>query len=214
MPHQRDSFLKTIYGTPVCNKPMVKDNQIPENNSNETREIRGHRHDEGLTPPLLSHSQLYNGIKVYSIVFVLCVLISIIKYMSDWDPLDRALFYTPECMRKLTGNNAPCSWWPLSHFVMYTILGILSPKYWLLWTVLGILYECFECVLGRLLNGPYNSENMIANRKTQYGCRWMDGSSRDIIFNSLGLAVGYAVRVLANRLAPTNGLESWPVDRC
>ena len=80
-----------------------------------------------------------------------------------------------------------CSWWAISHFVFYAILGFLFPKYWVLLIIIGILFEGFEYLWGRYYEGKSNVR--FFNNK-EIDAPYFFFNIRDIIANILGLTFG------------------------
>ena len=65
-----------------------------------------------------------------------------------------------------------CGFWCISHFVMYMCLGYFSPNYWYIALVVSTVWESIEIYMEHI--GLPVSGNL----------------TKDIITNSLGLAVG------------------------
>ena len=90
-------------------------------------------------------------------------------------------------------NKPCCSWWPVSHFILYFILGFLYPGYQFEFIIIGIGWELFEHLtspISKLMRT--NNENV---KNIEY-TSWISGSFNDIIFNIAGLYTG----VILNRL--------------
>lgn len=86
------------------------------------------------------------------------------------------------------------SGWPLSHFLLFAILGYLYPDSWIFMTIMGILWECIEHAInliqpGRPEHRPSALTQTEDDETTEY-THWMAGRSQDILFNSAGLLVG------------------------
>ena len=90
-------------------------------------------------------------------------------------------------------NKPCCSWWPVSHFILYFILGFLYPDYQFEFIMIGIGWELIEHVsspISKLMRA--NNENLTDIEYTS----WVSGSFNDIIFNIIGLYTG----IILNRL--------------
>ena len=94
------------------------------------------------------------------------------------------------------------SFWPVSHFIMYTCLGFSASSWWWLWFILGVGWELFEYELGVL---SQHAQKKMETRTIhfahamgfqQYGAKWMNGSFSDLVFNAAGLAAGMALSTL------------------
>ena len=59
-----------------------------------------------------------------------------------------------------------CSYWSISHFIMYLILGFLFPKCWVLMLIVGIGWEILEFAAGL-----FDSNNR-GNSSIQYSTKW------------------------------------------
>lgn len=100
------------------------------------------------------------------------------------DPLNKKLFSV---------GPITVSWWPISHFILYTILGFLFPKCWLLIMVLGILWEIFEFITGLVL---HKRRYVYTTKGVQYNDKWWAPNVFDPLFNALGFLTGYGLHVL------------------
>jgi hypothetical protein len=135
-----------------------------------------------------------------SLSFMILIALIIIIYYSTFvrnditsDPLNIIVFRI---------GDKCCSFWPITHFVFYSILGIISKteNYILLWT-LGILWEYLEGLFSILNNPKYLNIPYLFNKETnnsdtsnfEYKQFWV-GSEKDIVFNSLGLICGYCIK--------------------
>jgi hypothetical protein len=93
-----------------------------------------------------------------------------------------------------------CSWWPMTHFVLFFIIGTLVPDKGIIPIyIMGILWEVFENIVGRSTNMPKNV--IRSNNKLQYNYLWWSGSLKDVWFNGVGLCMGYVFKLfLKNRI--------------
>ena len=90
-----------------------------------------------------------------------------------------------------------CSWWPISHFVLFFFLGVLFPKCDAPVLIAGILWEGVETVLSWVSNNK-NYQAMRTGDDVEYSKTWWAGSMKDIIFNFAGFYTG---KVLASQLS-------------
>lgn len=93
------------------------------------------------------------------------------------------------------------SWWRISHFLMYFVLGFLFPQCWLFLVVIGFFWELFEFAVQFF---AYQDRHRIDNRDNDasyrqqqtaapaidYDTVWWTGSFQDIVYNLLGLFAG------------------------
>ena len=82
-----------------------------------------------------------------------------------------------------------CSWWPLSHFIFFLIIGILFPDCDLPAILGGIAWELTEVgvyyAIGQDRQGTRNGDGKI-----QYAESWWMGSTQDIVMNIVGFYLG------------------------
>lgn len=83
-----------------------------------------------------------------------------------------------------------CSWWPLSHFIVFFILGVFFPSCDVLVIGAGILWELFEMVMAKLFNRQRQGIRRDTSNRVEYSSNWWAGSLKDIIFNILGFYSG------------------------
>jgi hypothetical protein len=78
------------------------------------------------------------------------------------------------------------SFWPISHFVVYFILGLMFPHPGcaVFFMVGGVLWEVFEEFMGTIA-----SNNVVVAEGVQYRS-WWSGRVDDIFYNALGYFVG------------------------
>lgn len=91
--------------------------------------------------------------------------------------------------------NFDCSWWPVSHFLLYGILGYYYPEQYLLILSIGVLWEIIEyiaeiVVMKKKKRKPLREED----GSIQYCECWWQGGISDIIFNTIGFMFGYMLR--------------------
>jgi len=72
-------------------------------------------------------------------------------------------------------NNFECDLFCVSHFIMYILLGYLSPNYWCISFTLSILWEYLEIYLSNM------------------GILIIPNLKNDIITNTLGLIIGIII---------------------
>ncbi len=139
--------------------------------------------------------------KVVAILVILLVLMLLIgiygmtimtffpKKMVYKDFMNYKIFTLP-------GSNC-CSLWPISHLVLYLILGFIFPDCWLLLFIVGALWEAMEVVGGKIpILNPQRKfkEGYGDDPDVEYSNGWWAGSFKDVIFNTIGLAMGVLLR--------------------
>ncbi len=84
-----------------------------------------------------------------------------------------------------------CSWWPISHFVLFFFLGVFFPDCDVPVLLAGILWEGVETVLSWTTdNKNYQAMRTSSKIEVQYSKTWWAGSFKDIIFNFAGFYTG------------------------
>lgn len=86
-------------------------------------------------------------------------------------------------------NGIRLSGWGISHFVMYLLIGLICPHCWKEATVLGIIWEVVESILGNIFVND-TSDTTDSNIKYKL---WWDGDPQDIVINSIGLICGILI---------------------
>ena len=99
------------------------------------------------------------------------------------DPLETPLFWG------LDG-------WSATHFFWFMFLGITFPNYFILATLLGIIWELFENYYGKARPGwlgGYGACDGLASDKKEDG-NWWYGKWSDIACNITGFLIGQFIR--------------------
>ena len=105
--------------------------------------------------------------------------------------MNRVIFNLP-VIGKVSG-------WPLSHFVLFLVLGLLFPGCDLLVLSIGVGWEIWEEIFGRYVVGDrekvplfYSDSSKEEDLDIQY-TRWWSGSLKDVGFNFVGFYFGKLV---------------------
>ena len=91
-----------------------------------------------------------------------------------------------------------CSWWPVSHFILFCIYSFIWPQYsWILF-LYGVFWEVLEGIMNTL---ETNEGEEVKHQQTRKGSKveyvnWWEASYKDILFNSVGIIVGRTLRQL------------------
>ncbi|MEK6266419.1 MAG: hypothetical protein N2B06_16865 [Clostridium sp.] len=102
------------------------------------------------------------------------------KEMYKYDFMNKKLIDLP-----ITKNC--CSAWPLSHFVAFTIYSIIWPQHRFLLFSLGVLWEIIEVAINVITKSKHQTTR--SSDDVEYA-EWWSGSSKDIVFNSMGILLG------------------------
>lgn len=92
----------------------------------------------------------------------------------------------------LPGLENCCSWWPISHFILFLILGILFPECDVLIITAGILWELFEMLMASITASGRQPVRACTGCQLEYSDNWWAGSFKDIIMNVAGFYTGKA----------------------
>ena len=83
-----------------------------------------------------------------------------------------------------------CSWWPILHFITFTILSYTNPHCGKLLFIAGVLWELLEVAINYIIKGTLKKQPMRISGGIQYSEIWWAGSFKDILFNTAGIIVG------------------------
>lgn len=123
------------------------------------------------------------GLILYSIYFVSAHILDL--DIVNLDPLNKHLFSIGPIQVGL---------WPISHLILYMILGYIYPDYWLQISIMGIIWEFVEFTNGALTDNPITAtekdKEKKSGQKRMYDKKWMAGNAYDILFNTVGLIIG------------------------
>ena len=110
--------------------------------------------------------------------------------MVENEPLNKKVINAP-----MLGKNC-CSWWPLSHFIAFTVFAYIWPQYWQHLFALGVAWEGVEWVLKYIMT-PKGEELKFKRTRTSSGQveyeQWWSSSSKDILFNGAGILLGLLI---------------------
>ena len=90
------------------------------------------------------------------------------------------------------GNTFTLSMWPVSHFILFFVLGYFFPNCWVWIFIAGAVWEILEFVVGYIAA----QRNALLKTSTWTGIQykiWWGGSWADLLFNAAGLAMGIAL---------------------
>ena len=95
-----------------------------------------------------------------------------------------------------------CSLWPFSHLILYAILAFIFPDCLIVLFIIGVVWELME-MSGDFIISKYNktkkSRPMSQKKKSEtskveYKGVWIQGNFKDILFNVVGIAIGFGLR--------------------
>lgn len=91
-----------------------------------------------------------------------------------------------------------CSWWPISHFILFFFLGLLFPHHDVPILLAGILWEGIESLVSVITSSQ--RQPTLSDGKVEYAQNWWAGSLKDILFDFAGFYTGKSLVLLAQRL--------------
>lgn len=104
--------------------------------------------------------------------------------MANHDPLNKIIVnVTKTC----------CSWWAITHILLFMIMGFMFPNCALFILLLGAMWEFTEDFLGSTGITKGKAIRGITN-KVEYASSWWAGSFKDILLNTIGFFIGVWVR--------------------
>lgn len=107
-----------------------------------------------------------------------------------------------------------CSLWPLSHFILFFILGMLFPNCGVPLITLGVVWEGMETVFSKI--GKEDRQWVRSSKgnsskpksKVEYSENWWAGSLKDIVMNISGFICGAMLVKLTGSKFCFEGLNS------
>jgi hypothetical protein len=133
------------------------------------------------------------------IVFAVVIVLIFLKwaYLRETVGEDRIVYADPmnEKVVDVPFLENCCSWWPISHLILFFFLGYFFPECWLYLIAFGVLWEIFEAVMFHLTKRP-TQVTVGPGRNVEYTGNWWAGSFKDVLMNTLGVLGGLLLRRL------------------
>jgi len=153
---------------------------------------------------------LCSCIKIFIGIFIITISYIIGMYM--FFPKDILYKYDILNYTVFKINDVSYSLWPVSHFLLYFIIGLFCRDHWVFILFIGVLWEFFEYVFGNILYQNdfieenedgivsfYKDKNIhTIKSKNQYNKKWLTFNKTDIVFNTLGYISGLIVSCVIN----------------
>lgn len=137
--------------------------------------------------------ELICGLVCYATAVIGILLVCTAMVITGQDFMGCTVFTCPT-LGQMTRECGVYSMWPVSHVVLYALLGYVAPSWWWLWVLLGIVWEGVEQCVGYTLTQLNVPMPTVEANGVQYGgCRWNEwvkGMRSDIVFNTVGLIFG------------------------
>lgn len=154
---------------------------------------------------VMVNTKLKIGDKAKIIVIDLIIILSILIFFAvanqvdqstplrEKDPLNKNVLFIPGIERGFSS-------WPISHFILYLILGYTFPKEWPFLLVVGIVWEFIEVSIGKAEDKIFGKNKDITKiSDVQYENNWCTGDFADIAFNITGMIAGIAIRTVVDK---------------
>lgn len=88
-----------------------------------------------------------------------------------------------------------CSMWPISHLILFTIIGYLYPTCDAIAIGSGIAWEAIEVLLSFMFNKSDRQATRERDGTVEYSQSWWAGSMKDILMNIVGFYLGKIIRI-------------------
>lgn len=150
------------------------------------------------------------GYKIFFLIFIIISFYFIILklfYKSNQEKIQNDMLNVKVIDVPFLENC--CSWWPISHFILFFVFGILFPQCGVLVISIGIGWEIFESILSYLTNSPERQvmrESTLSN-DYEYSQNWWAGSFKDIIMNIFGYLTGLIIVKIFNLNISIKGIN-------
>lgn len=92
-----------------------------------------------------------------------------------------------------------CSWWPISHFILFTVVGFLFPECDVMAILAGIGWELAEVGVYYTIGQQRQGVRRYGSGKVEYSGSWVQGSYKDIFMNIAGFYVGKAASIFLQK---------------
>lgn len=147
--------------------------------------------------------KLKKAITIYVIIFILIILYfgALLILYGYSDLAEKDILNKKLTTKSLFGSNG-VSYWGFTHFIMYAILGYMLPTYFIPLTIVGILWEFLETLLGRITMPEVikkTRKNRVTGDYSPEYLNWWSGSVKDVVLNSIGFLFGYILHKIINK---------------
>lgn len=138
--------------------------------------------------------KLLNNLTIF--IVVICSVISIFLYggivrrLKIKDPLEKEF------------NCIGCDGWAFTHFLLFFFLGYVDPNRYITYSVIGIVWECIETILGQNDIRVSGKRVMLVGEGTEKDGKieyshnsWWYGRVTDVAFDICGYILGSYLNV-------------------
>ena len=138
----------------------------------------------------LTKSVFFLVLTLFITALVIIIYFSILK--NQGDVVERDFMNKKVINAPIIAKNC-CSWWPISHFIAFTIYSLIWPQHSVLLFCLGIFWELVEGVINWLES---ETSTVVKHQPTRgrdgevEDVEWWTASSKDVWFNLVGILFG------------------------
>ena len=132
-----------------------------------------------------------NMFKIFAVVvaLILCYWLLLLNVHGNeenavyGDHMNKIVFTLPYL-------EACCSWWPISHFVLFGMIGFLYPDCDVMAISAGVAWELVEVGVYYAMGADRQGVRRAGSERVQYSGNWFNGSFKDIFMNVMGFYLG------------------------
>lgn len=106
-----------------------------------------------------------------------------------------------------------CSWWPVSHFIFFFIIGLLFPTCDVLAVTGGIAWELTEVGVYQTIGKKRQGVRKPGKTTIEYSQNWWAGSTKDIVMNIAGFYTGKILIGICGKKLCIDELENCECDK-
>lgn len=145
----------------------------------------------------LAPTKCYGMLKIF-VAIVGIILIYWFLLLSMHENEKGAVYADP--MNKIVFNfpylESCCSWWPISHFILFTFIGFLFPTCDFAAVSAGVCWELTEMAVYYAMGADRQGIKRPGSHNVEYSNSWWAGSFKDIFMNIAGFYVGKTLQHL------------------
>lgn len=131
-------------------------------------------------------------------VFVVATIFIYWIYLTTRYGMEEAMYHDPLnfIVFEIPYLENCCSWWPISHFLLFLIIGLFYPTCDASAILSGIAWELFEVGAHSMMKIERQGvrPQRADSKKVEYSENWVNGSAKDIVANIAGFYTGKLIR--------------------
>jgi hypothetical protein len=142
---------------------------------------------------------------IFLIVVIIILIYALIlrllygKGMVYYDNMNKKLFTIP--------RTSCCSSWPISHLILFFILGFIFPDCLIIIIIAGVLWEVIESIAATLTSSERHAVRSESS-SVQYSGNWFAASGMDIVMDLIGVFAGKFARIALDPYLPPSWQRS------